>query len=169
MRNIEFFITIICCLFIFYQDLKYRLIHVGIVILLAACLLLLNLNNLSLLFFWFSINVLFLVVLLITLKIYFSIRKGKIKLINRFIGLGDILLFLVFCLAYNLYNYTVFLLAGCTFSLLYWVVQNRALNKRIIRIPLGSFLAISHLLLQFVCMVNSYDPLAEPISKLLSL
>ncbi len=159
-------LIVCCCLHILYQDLRYRLIHgITILILLLALIgsALIHDNN-----FWlhFLINVSFMATLFVMLHIYFWFRKGEKTLVNKFIGMGDILVLLAFGFGYNLYNFTLFIIAGCVLTLLYWAIQKIVFDKKIVRLPLAGFLCVAHLISIFVWFRYSINPMSDEYIKL---
>lgn len=161
MGKVVTVLIVCCCLHILYQDLRYRLIH-GITILILS-LALIGSGLIQDNFFWlhFLINVSFMAILFVTLHIYFWFRKGEKTLINRFIGMGDILVLMAFGLGYSLYNFTIFIIAGCVLTLLYWSIQKIVFYKEIARLPLAGFLCVAHLISMFVCFRYSVNPMSE--------
>lgn len=161
MQYISLVLIILSCILIVFQDFKSRLIHIGSIVILSVALVLLNLFRYKTLLFCFGVNLVFLFFLFATLYFYFRLRKGERKLVDRYIGLGDIVLLFSFGLAYNLYNFTVFIIGGCLLSLIYVGLVTGILRKRMIRIPLAGCLAITHLLCMLINYKYSYDPLVD--------
>ena len=161
MQTIALLLTLFSSLVILYQDFKRRQIHLFAIIVLGMSFILFRINEFRILLFHSFINFVFLVILFAILRLYFRLRKGEKKLINRYIGMGDVLIFVAFCFAYSLYNFTLFILAGCITGLLYWVIQNLVLNKKIIRIPLAGILVLVHLVITLICFKYSYDPMID--------
>ncbi len=159
-------LIVCCCLHILYQDLRYRLIH-GITILILS-LALIGSGLIQDNFFWlhFLINVSFMATLFVMLHVYFWFRKGEKTLINKFIGMGDILVLIAFGLGYSLYNFTLFIIAGCVLTLLYWVIQKIVFYKEIARLPLAGFLCVAHLFSMFLCFRYSINPMSDEYLKL---
>ncbi len=145
--------------FIFYEDVTRRYISfISILVLFAGCILY---NIASLPYFGeiFLINIGFLFFFLGFLKLYFSIKNQKNeKLINRYIGLGDVLLLLCLCFSYTLNNYIIVILLSCVVSIMFWFV-NMLRRRTVIRIPLAGVLSLVHLIVIIYCTFTSLNPI----------
>ena len=159
MQLILFLPMLLGCCFISYQDFSQKLIHVGSVLLLAVGVFIFRISEYKIVFQWFLINSFFLIALSICLYLYFRIRRGEKQIVNKYIGLGDVLLFLIFCFAYNLHNYVMFILFSCVLGLLYWIFVSFVSNKKNVKIPLAGIMAFVHLIVAIFCFIMSFDPL----------
>lgn len=134
------------CLLIIFQDFGKRLIHVGSLLLLGIGLILFNWHQLIILYTLFIINLLFTMILLLIIKCYIFLRNGDKKFIDRYIGSGDIAIFFVFCIGYDLYNFVLLILLGCICCLIYQAFAILLYKKKIIRLPLAGALAFIHII-----------------------
>lgn len=145
-----------------YQDFKYRGIH-WIWVVLVFCSLTIKMlleSNWHIVFQNFVMNSLFLGMQLVVLFVYFSMKNKAItNIINRYIGLGDILFFLAICSAFSLLNFIVFLFLGllgisAVFAGLFVLKRNE------IQIPLAGLFSIGLigvLILNELGIFNLYD------------
>lgn len=136
-------LTLLVCGWLCYQDFGKRYINVWSIGLLIIALVAYSYNSVYDVDF-FVINILYLGGILLLLFLYFFFVRRANKIIDRYIGLGDVLIFIVLALGYNLFNYTVLLLTGCVFSLIYFFVSAGIARRRTVRIPLAGCLAIAH-------------------------
>ena len=135
------FIIIAILLIIVYQDLKYRLIHISLLILLFS---------LSLTFWYLRINIIsiilynsaFLSINLIVLKAYTVLRKKKkTEDLIYGLGIGDILLFYAIIPLFSTSNYILFFITGLIFSMvLHFLISIFVTPNRLI--PLAGYLSI---------------------------
>jgi hypothetical protein len=161
MHQVALVIIAVSSLIIFYTDLKSRYINALWVLVLGAAIGLFTLANYRGDFLRNSlINLGFLLLLLFLLKMYFSIRNKRfVKIINRYIGVGDLMLFVALSIGYNLNNFIVILILGCLLSLFYYSLLTFLLRKKIIRIPLAGILAMTHFAILISCDLLSFDPI----------
>lgn len=143
MHTILPILVVVCCFAIAYQDFKSRLIHVGLLVMLTACITLMRCDNIHLLIADTLINMSFLMILYVTLYLYFLIRRGERQIVNKYIGLGDVLILVCICAAFNLQIYTATMLASCLASLVYYAIHLIVYKKKILKIPLAAFIAIT--------------------------
>jgi hypothetical protein len=93
----------------------------------------------------FGLNLLFIGLQWSALTLYFSIRnKQFVNIMDRFIGWGDLLLFIVFAAAFSLPAFVFFMVGGLLFTLLAFALQH-AIGKAPKLIPLAAWLAIFYL------------------------
>lgn len=112
--------------------------------------------------YYILINLLILAIIVLCLFLYQWIKSGKISnIINKSLGLGDLFLFIAFCLAFSPVNFVGFLLIGFILSLSIHLVLNALINLKDTRVPLAAYLSVSFLLVslaQFpLDMINLYD------------
>ena len=157
MKNILSVIVIASCLTITYQDLKYRYIHLAGILVLALGLFFLEYNRLSTVLPTVISNCVFLTVLCFVLFLYFRIKNNDKKFINRYIGVGDLVLFAVFTIPFNTYNYIVFICSGCILAVLFWLFNLVIFNKHLVRIPLAGILTFYYSLVFITCQFVSFD------------
>lgn len=136
---------------IFYQDITSRWIHIASFIIFAFGVFLNTTNTLATIGAYFFINALFFSLVFAVLKVQLYIKKGKNeRIVNRYVGLGDVFLFLTFCFAFNLYSLIVFIITSCFFSIIYSYFRSGIFRKKTIRIPLAGIMAINFIVLNFI-------------------
>ena len=134
-----FLITIL--IFVVIQDLKHRTIHVVLPILIFVLSVLINNASKDLNFSDTLYNILFVIINIIGLTIYFSLKnRALVNPIDSYIGLGDILFFLALTPLFNLKSFILFFIFGLLFSLLVHVVFTRFIRMK--TIPLAGYLAL---------------------------
>lgn len=139
--NILYLLIIALSVIIFWQDLKNRTIHVLLAILLLIVCVTINLKSDVLLFENIGLNTLFLMVNLLGIFIYYSIKNGKIvNPVNQFIGIGDFIFMLAIAPLFNLKEFILFIICGFIFSLLVHFISNYF--KEVKTIPLAGYLAL---------------------------
>jgi hypothetical protein len=104
--------------------------------------------------------------LLMILHIYVKIKYGDKKIIDKYIGLGDVLIFIVFALSYNPNNYILFICSGCFIGIVYWLFQLLVYRKQNIRIPLAGILAAYHIFIYPLSALYKFDPLHDCLIKI---
>lgn len=141
-----------------FQDFRHRHISWFLIPALIVVFTLKALNVISFLnlFQFFLINVGFILVQLLALTIYFSIKNKKwTGIVDSYIGLGDILFFVVICVAFSPVNFVVFYLGGLIFTTvvygIYFLLNTNA-NKEI---PLAGIFAI---LIMMYMLTNYFFP-----------
>lgn len=131
---------------IVFQDFKYR--AVSWVVFLALFLLVfitaLQQNPIGYVAEQFVFNSVFILVQLVLLSIYFSIKNQKAtNIINTYLGLGDILFFLILAAFFPFLNfvfvYVLSLFAIATAYLFYRIIKKNAATQ----IPLAGGMALS--------------------------
>lgn len=168
MQATALIITIAGAILVAYQDMNRRMIHLFSVLAMAAGTLWYSISNEDL---WKIIlmNIGFLVVVFLLLRIYFLIKKGmKEAFIDRYIGMGDILVMLALCVGYNTYNLMVMILLSCVTALLIWAGWNLLLKRMMIRIPLAGIIAAAHGVVLLMSFSYSYNPVETPFLYLLN-
>ncbi len=135
------FIIIAILLIIVYQDLKYRLIHISLLILLFS---------LSLIFWYLRINIIsiilynsaFLSINLIILKVYTVLsKKEKTEDLIYGLGIGDILLFYAVTPLFSTLNYILFFTTGLIFTVVLHLLISIFVTPNKL-IPLAGYLSI---------------------------
>lgn len=141
-----------------FQDFRERKISWFLLPLLFFSLVLSGIESLSLkqLLAYFSVNFGFIVLQITSLTIYFSIKKRKFtNIINQYIGIGDLLFFVVLCAAFSPVNF-IFFYCTCLLISLVWVLfYHFAVRKEIKEIPLAGIFSI---LLIFILAINNFSP-----------
>ena len=134
--------------FIFYQDFKSRSVTWILFPIIAAAGVLYSIyysGSLSILIKNFAINIGFLLLQYLILKIIFQIMKRKMKSQpESTIGIGDILFLLVCALFFSLVNFILFYCISLLFALALHFLFKITFNKRFYQktIPLAGFQAL---------------------------
>lgn len=145
------------------QDFKHRLISWWLIPLL---LLLFAWNALSALSIreagtYFVFNISFLVFQLAAVTAYLSIKnKRLVNIVNTWLGIGDILLFLVLCAAFSPVNYLLFYLLGLLVTIAGYIIY-KLIKGRSGTIPLAGAVALCLLFCllykTFIREIDFYD------------
>lgn len=147
-----------------YQDISKRLIHIAslAVFFLGTVLYTFTVQELG--FVFSLLNLMFLTLLIFLLRIQIIIKKGyKERFINRYIGLGDIIILIIICFSYNLTNYIILLLASCLSGIVWSLTYKLLFKKKSIRIPLGGILSLIHLFIIFYSYINKINLINTPL------
>lgn len=145
---IIFIAILISSIAICIQDFCYRLINLYWIAVFGIGTLIYSFVNEPHFYFFLIINCIFFVITFLLLWLYFAIKeKQKTALINRYIGLGDIIILLILATSYNLYNLAVLILASCISGLLYYALVYKKKGTTI-RIPLAGILVVLHCIFQ---------------------
>ncbi len=140
------------------QDVNNRMIHISLPIVIFGLCLYINYMSEDLQFTFVGYNCAFIVVNIIGLATYFSIKNGGlINPIDTEIGLGDILFFVAVTPLFDLKHFILFLVLGLICSLLFHLVLQ--LFKKVKTIPLAGYLSIFlmfHILIKDVLKLNMF-------------
>lgn len=148
-------ITVITLLFLSYQDFKYRAISWWLLVILAVLPLIESLDVIH--FQQMGINGLFLLVQLSLTGFYFKIKGvGFKKLVKEYIGVGDLLFFIVLVIYFSPMNFIVFFNLSLVFSLLFYGIYNAVSKSENILIPLAGLQALC-LVLILLLPINRFD------------
>ncbi len=126
-----------------YEDFNHRAISWWWLPLLAIALIIPALYYIEgkILFTYFSLNVSFIAIQFIVLTLYFSLKKGKVtNILNQYIGLGDILFFIIIGFFFSPIFYITFFIVGLFITLAGFLVW-KITTKRHASIPLAGALA----------------------------
>ncbi len=89
-------------------------------------------------------NILFIVMQLLVLTVYFSFKHRKlVSIFDRFLGWGDVLLFIVFCFLFSPVNFILFYMLSTFLSLCLALCWLQKIDKRI---PLAGLQASMYLI-----------------------
>ncbi|SHI73802.1 hypothetical protein SAMN04488096_10450 [Mesonia phycicola] len=148
-------IIIILLGIIVYQDFKYRLIHILVLLFIFIVGLLRNiLNDIS--FFNFLRPALFISVILFFLWFYLIIKSKKIiNPLDKHIGLGDILFFFSITPFFTLKDYIIYFISGLLFSIIFALFFKNYIEKKMI--PLAGLLSIALIILIFLRNLFTYN------------
>ncbi|MDO5968993.1 prepilin peptidase [Flavivirga aquimarina] len=132
---------IVILVFVFFQDLKKRTIHVALPIILFLLALVINYSSTDLKFSYILYNIAFIIINILGVVLYFSLKnKGFVNPIDTYIGLGDIAFFLAITPLFNLKPFILFFVFGLLFSLLTHL--GFMLFKQVKTIPLAGYLSL---------------------------
>ena len=88
-------------------------------------------------------NIAFMVIQIVLLTVYMSIKnKRPVNIINTYIGLGDILFFIVVCTAFSIGNFISFYLLSLLFTLSGVIIYNFFSRKKTREIPLAGIMSL---------------------------
>jgi hypothetical protein len=147
-------LLLICLGIIVFQDFKQReiswlLIPTLFAAFVGKALLVIGIN--STLITNTFLNVGFVLIQLVMLTLYMSIKNKKlVSIVNTYLGIGDILFFIVLCVAFSPLNYIVFYLASTILTLIGFLFYNIISKKATSEIPLAGAMAAVLLILMIV-------------------
>lgn len=149
----------IVCISIFWQDFRDRAVSwilFPILFILVIGQLLLNNQDINILIFKVMINLLILIFLASGIVFYFSLKGKKLnQILNKMIGLGDILLLLAITPFFNPFYYCLFIISGSIISLIGNIIFDKLKKEESINVPLAGNLALifSILLVLITCKI----------------
>lgn len=89
------------------------------------------------------LNICFIVLQLLVLTVYISLKNKKIiNVINSYLGLGDVLFFVVICVAFSSVNFILFYVISLFFTLGGFIIYNLFVTKTTKEIPLAGAMAM---------------------------
>ena len=139
--HITISILAVTLLFVFFQDLKNRSIHIALPILIFALGLVMNYLSLDLSFKDILYNILFIAMNIVGLILYFSIKnKGYVNPIDKSLGMGDIAFFIAIVPLFNFRSFILFFIFGLVFSLMAHGIYS--LFEKNVTIPLAGYLSL---------------------------
>ncbi|MBR9855989.1 MAG: hypothetical protein GYB37_15715, partial [Algicola sp.] len=107
-----------------YQDIKMRLIHSVLPVLIFGLAIILNRNKLV--YEEWLQSILFLVFNLVVVSLYFSLKKRTlINPLNSLIGWGDILFLIALVPLFTFRAYLIYFIMGMIFSLCLFLIMRR--------------------------------------------
>jgi len=134
---------------IIYQDFRYRSLSIsalagGLVVATASSLML---NGWKQALTFAGINILLIVVQLMGITIYFSIKKRKItNIINTYFGAGDLWFYTVVAFCFSPLNFVIFNLVSCIIILIIYAIARCATGYNS-TIPFAGWMAIMLILI----------------------
>ncbi|GAA3591031.1 general secretion pathway protein [Flavivirga amylovorans] len=141
LLNLGYILLIIALLLVLYFDMKKRMIHIILPILIFCFSMLINYVSTNLKLIDTIYNIGFLLINILGVILYFSLKtKALINPIDRFIGLGDIVFFIAITPLFKLETFIPFFIIGLLFSLLLYVIV--LLFKKMKTIPLAGYLSL---------------------------
>lgn len=125
---------------LFIQDIKYRLVHIGILVLLfIISIVYWYVNSLEIIPLLYNFT--FITINLISLKLYtLMTKKEKTEDLIYGLGLGDILFFIAITPLFSTLNYILFFITGLLLSMLIHLLVSLQNKNRLI--PLAGYLSI---------------------------
>lgn len=128
------------------QDFKHRLISWPLIPLLLLCFLtqgFIKIPMAELLHNTFF-NLAFIVLQLLALSIYISLKNKKlVNIVDSYIGLGDILFFAVITTAFSPVNFIIFYIAGLLFTLISYGIYVSLKKSGSKEIPLAGTMSLA--------------------------
>jgi hypothetical protein len=108
------------------------------------------------------VNVGFVLLQLTVLTIYMSVKNKKmVNIINSYLGIGDVLFFIVLCGAFSPINFLVFYLCSIVLTLIGYLLYNIMIKGSQKEIPLAGAMASGMILLMianiFLPKMNLYS------------
>ncbi|WP_425236624.1 hypothetical protein [Ulvibacterium sp.] len=147
-------VLFVLLLLVFFQDMRYRAIHVALPLVIALLgMVLFFIKNYPVWILWHTF--LFLVLTCSGLYVYLSFKAKK--LVNPFIsiGEGDFLLFFAVIPFFSTSNYILFFITGMLFSMFAFFII-RAITKTNL-VPLAGLLALYMVLLKCIAHITDLD------------
>ncbi|KQR70888.1 hypothetical protein [Pedobacter sp. Leaf176] len=136
-----------------WEDYKFRAVHWWLFVLLFSGLGLVTFLN-----FGFRIsmertmqNSVFVVLQVLSLSIYFSLKKGKrVNIFKGYFGLGDLCFLMAMSIYLPLLSYVLFYVGSLLLVILVTVFRNAFLKQNSLKIPLAGYQAICLLMLMIL-------------------
>jgi hypothetical protein len=107
-------------------------------------------------------NIVFVLIQLILLTTYISIKnKALTNIVNTYLGIGDILFFIVVCIAFSPVNFIVFFIVSMILTLIGFMLYSTFLKKAGTEIPLAGTMATALIILlitkKIMIPINFYN------------
>jgi len=143
---VEYGISIIVLCVLSYQDFKQRQVSV---FLLIALFILFSIVAYQVEISWkemvknFVINAGFVAIQIVVVKIYFSLRnKRNERILDTYIGKGDLFFFIVSCLAFSVAWFIPFYIISLIIALLSTIISNGLGKAKTVEIPLAGIMSL---------------------------
>lgn len=156
-------LLLITLAFLAFQDIKYRAISwwlIPVILLLLGFRLLEQNVFIEDIVFNMSINLLLIMIQLLLVTIYFSLKERRfVNIIDKYLGLGDILFFLSCSVAFKYDMYIMFLLFSFLTAIVVAFFYMKLFKKKTILIPLAGIMSINLILLisiDFLFSINLF-------------
>ncbi len=144
--NIAITILLICLIIIFFQDWKYRSIHVVLPIILFIIAIFIIAKKTKILFELIAYNSAFIILILTILIVYMSIKnKQFLNPFQNYFGLGDLFLYIAITPLFLLKNYVVFFILSMLFAIILQIGLKKIMKQN--SVPLAGFSALLLLIL----------------------
>jgi hypothetical protein len=147
--------VLLCLLLIAWQDFKWRAVSWIWIVLafIGFVFIAIQQIDVKLEIKYLLINNSFISIQLIILTLYMSLKNKKIiNIVNQYLGLGDILFFVVMAAAFSPIHFILFYLASTVITLLGYVIY-KLVKKTNAEIPLAGSMAT---LLSILMLLNFY-------------
>jgi len=145
---------------IIYQDLSARAISWWTIPLLLGSIIYIRLveQSWSLVLFESGINLSFLIVQLILISIYFSIKQGQLtNIADTYLGWGDILFLIPIAFLFPTFSFVLFYVSSIIIVLLGFLIYKKIVNQNMETIPLAGGQAIYLVLVLFFSKVFDFS------------
>jgi len=155
------FLIIILAIITVYQDFRHREISLVLIPVYFLCFALNQIQLTGLRFFLinFSVNSGIILLLLLFTSGYFWMKERKFKIIDQYLGLGDVLLFFALAAAFSPVNFIVFLLAGFIFSIAVYLIKTIIIKRLNNTIPLAGCISILLIVVMLIPNLNRFEDL----------
>jgi hypothetical protein len=150
-------ILFILLIIIIYQDFKFHAISWFLFPLIGILFFFKGLQSMDFReqIHYFSLNIGIVFLQLVGVSFYFSIKqKHWASVINKQLGIGDILILLAFCLSFSTVNFVFYLLISFILILLIFWIQVTFFSKENKYIPLAGYLGITYNLLLLLGLIE---------------
>lgn len=137
-------VSVLLLFVVLWQDLQQRQISWMLIPALLALFVVSGLNTVEpeRLLNYFLINTAFVALQLLVLTAYMSIKNKKwVFIINTYLGLGDVLFFVVLCAAFSPLNFIAFYTCSLFFAMLVYLLYQWLVKGADKHIPLAGILA----------------------------
>ena len=140
MSLLFYFIFISILLLICIQDFKEREISWWTIPVLLICSFFLESRSLNELFTDTIVNLIFIIINLLVITVYYSIKQGHfVNIINKQLGLGDVLFFVVCCFIFSIPNFILYFLLSMVSSIFLGVLIQKIFKSAYV--PLAGIMA----------------------------
>jgi uncharacterized membrane protein len=107
--------------------------------------------------FYVGINTMLLIFQFLLLTIYFSIRSHRLtNIVNKFIGIGDIIFFIFLGLTFSPFNFMLFFITSLVLTLIVYAIFVRG-KKEQYKIPLLGSMAVFYIVSLIIEQVSRFD------------
>ena len=132
---------LVCLIFIFVQDWKYRRIHVALPLIVFSFSFYLIQQESKILLKLIAYNVVFFLVTLSILTIYMSLKnKSFLNPFQNYFGLGDFLFYIAIAPLFLLQNYILFFILSMLFAIGLQIGLKKFIKEQ--TVPLAGFSAL---------------------------
>ena len=148
--RIVFIGLLLCLLLVFFQDWKYRRIHVGLPLAIALCSIYIIHHENRFLLKSIAFNLSFLGLTLSILTIYMSVKNKQFSNpFQNYFGIGDLLFYAAIAPLFLLQNYILFFILSMIFAIALQLGLKKIIKED--TVPLAGFSAL------FLCIIIIKD------------